>query len=399
MPKRKKSKRIDLTKTVEVLQDLITKAMCQAAFKKVRTNQRQRRWSLWALLRFWIAVTLEAPRSLTHALAEGRAARLPLAEMVDTTDEAFFQRCRDLSWKFFAEVFRRFIAALVPRARPTYCSELSHLGEQFTDVLIMDGSRLEAIARKLKILWDERAVVLPGCLLGVYDLFRGIPRQLNFCADAAKSELHRAIESLREIKRGTLIVADRLYCNGVFFEELRKKRLWGLFRRNKRLGLRRLGTKPLRKRRFRGGILTEWLVDAGSGATAPVQRLRLIRWKQGRTVRELLTNVLEPKQLTGQDAMDLYPRRWAVERMFYDLKVVLNLNQLHAANPNAVGMQVYAAAIVYAALRVSQASVAYQARMVPEDISTARFFPKMAAACHEHLVIEWLFSEIESKHH
>jgi hypothetical protein len=90
---------------------------------------------------------------------------------------------------------------------------------------------------------------------------------------------------------------------------------------------------------------------AGTGATAPRQLLRYIRWRRGGTRYEVLTNVLAPERLSAEEALDLYPYRWSVERMFFDLKEVLNLNRLYAANPNAVAMQVYAAAIVYNALR------------------------------------------------
>lgn len=81
-------------------------------------------------------------------------------------------------------------------------------------------------------------------------------------------------------------------------------------------------------------------MEAGSGVSAPVQKLRLIRWKSGGTVHELLTNVLDPERLRAEEAMELYPWRWRIERMFCDLKAVLNLNRVYVANPNAVGMQV-----------------------------------------------------------
>lgn len=386
--------RVDLTRTLELLTQLITKALCGAAFQKVRSNERQRKWSLEALIQFFVAVVLRAPASLRQALGEIRDGRIPWAQPVEATDQAFFERSKNLSWRFFAEVFRGFIQGLVKLAKPRYRSELSGLRERFTDVLVIDGSRLAAIAHKLKILWNERAVVLPGCLIGVYDLFRGIPRLLSFCADAAASESKRAIAVLEKIKRGTLIVGDRLYCTAQFFEKLGQRQLFGVFRRNKRLGLRRAGNKPLHKKRCGGGLLTEYLVEAGSGQTAAKQSLRLIRFKKGRKVNELLTNVLDPKRLSAQEAMDLYPARWTVERMYYDLKVVLNLNCIYAANPNAVGMQVYAAAMVYAALRVAQADVAEKTGIQPEEISSAKFFPKMAAACHDYIQVKYGVTEM-----
>jgi len=357
MPRGTNSRGVDLTRTLEVLRQHITQALCGAAFQKVRTTERERQWSLAALVQFWIAVVLRAPPSLSHALVEMREGREPFVDPVPTTDQAFFQRCRDLSWRFFAEIFRRFVKELVASTPPRFCSQLAGLQERFAEVLLIDGSRLAAVARKLKILWNERAVVLPGCLEVVYDLFRGIPRVVAFCADAASAEMNRAKGVLDSIRRDSLIVGDRLYCAGAFFEELGKRGLWGLSRRNRRLGLRRSGERPLRKRRYGGGLLVEWIVEAGSGITAPVQTLRLIRWKQGRKVREVLTNVLDSERLTGEEAMDLYRCRWRIERMYFDLKEVLNLNRMYAANPNAVGMQVYAGAIVYAAMRAAQAQV------------------------------------------
>jgi hypothetical protein len=72
---------------------------------------------------------------------------------------------------------------------------------------------------------------------------------------------------------------------------------------------------------------------------------------------------------------------------------VLNLNRVYAANPNAVAMQVYAAGCVYNAMRVAQAEVAAAAGLVPEAISPAKFFPKMAAACHAYALFELWFLE------
>ena len=69
-----------------------------------------------------------------------------------------------------------------------------------------------------------------------------------------------------------------------------------------------------------------------------------------------------------------------MERLFFDLKEVLNLHCFYAANPNAVAMQVYAAALVYTAMRVAQASTAEKADVPPDWISTAKLFPRVAAA-------------------
>ena len=274
------------------------------------------------------------------------------------TPEAFFQRCRDLRPAFFAEVFTRFTARVLTAVPPRYAAEMAEVQSRFPALVVLDGSRLAAIARRLKLLWDERAVVLPGCLLGVYDLGRGVCRALVFDADAAASEFKRALAALDTLARETLVLGDRLYCSAAFFAALHARGCWGVVRRNKQLRVRKV--QRLRKRRVQGGCLEDWLVRAGSGQRVPPQTLRYIRWRRGGTRYEVLTNVLTPTRLSAEEALDLYPYRWGIERMFYDLKEVLNLNRIYAANPNAVAMQVYAAALVYNAMRVAQSEAAAQ---------------------------------------
>jgi hypothetical protein len=375
---------IDLLRLVDLLQEHITPALCHAAFGRVRKTERQRAWTLDLLVRFWIAVILRAPRALRQALADAREARDPVFPPIPATDEAFFQRCHDLRPAFFAEVFRRFTARLVTTVAPRYAAELGSVHTRFAAIVVLDGSRLAAIARRLKLLWDERAVVLPGCLLGVYDLGRGLCRALHFCADAAASEMTRAKAALADLARDTLVLGDRLYATADFFAALHAHQCWGVVRRNRALKLHKL--QRLRKRCIHGGLLEDCLVRAGAGTSAPAQTLRYIRWRRGGTRYEILTNVLSSSRLTAEEALDLYPYRWRVERMFFDLKEVLNLNRLYAANPNAVAMQVYAASIVYNAMRVAQSEASAQLGEAPEEISPAKFFPKLATACFLYLL-------------
>jgi len=404
---RRRAAEIDLLRVVNLLHEHLTPALCRAAFGRVRRTERQRAWTLNALVQFWTAVILRAPKALSQALADSLEGREPLFPRIQATSEAFFQRCRDLRPAFFVEVFERFTAHVVDIGPPRYAADLAPVFARFSAVVILDGSRLAAIARRLKLLWAERAVVLPGALLGVYDLGRGLCRALHFDPDAAASELVRARRVLPTLARDTLVLGDRLYATAAFFDLLHDHHCWGVVRRQRTLGLRKL--ERLRKCRFLGGALEDWLVRAGSGATAPTQTLRYIRWRRDGVRFEVLTNVLRPARLAAEEALSLYPFRWNIERMFFDLKEVLNLNRLYAANPNAVAMQVYAAAIVYNALRVAQSEAAAQLDVPPEDLSPAKLFPKVAVASflylhaqewerqwrrrhsrtHPHLIVRW----------
>ncbi len=116
--------------------------------------------------------------------------------------------------------------------------------------------------------------------------------------------------------------------------------------------------KVLRRVHRGGGTLTERLVVVGSGQTAPPQRMRHIRWRARRESLDLLTTVLDPSRLSAEEALERYRLRWQVERLFFDLKEVLDLHHFYLASPRGVAQQVYAAAVVYAAMRAAQARLA-----------------------------------------
>jgi len=297
---------------------------------------------------------------------------------VQASPEAFFERCQSLHWRFFAHLYEAFVAHVLPDARPCYAQPLQSLRQHFPDVWVVDGSRLDAVAHRLKLLRDVRACVLPGCLTAFYDLYRGIARHLAFDADAAAGELPRTIAALEHVPQGTLLVGDRLYGVGKFFAALSARGIAGLCRRNGRQSWR--WVCDLSTAHMAGGTAWDTLVEIKGRGDLPTQRLRWVRWRKGRDVRELLTNVLEPKALSVSDALQVYPWRWKVERLFFDLKEVLNLHRFYTSSPHGVAMQVYAAALVHTAFRVAQGHVAETLGTTPETISPAKFFPRLAAA-------------------
>lgn len=380
------AERINLLHLVDLLQGQVTPEVCRATFGTVRTTERQRAWTLEALVRFWTAVVLRAPGALTQALQDALDDRDPLFPRVVASPEAFFQRCRDLRPAFFAEVFARVTARLLRLRPPRYAAGLAPVQARFAAVVVLDGSRLAAIAHRLKLLWPDRRVVLPGALVAVYDLGRGLCRTLLFSADAFISELVQAHPAVAGLAADTLVVGDRAYGHPVFFAQLHQQRCWGVIRRHQAVKLQRVVC--LGRARGADGELTDWQVRAGTGRSVPPQRLRWIRWRHGRTCHEVLTNVLAPERLAAQEAIALYTARWSVERMYFDLKEVLNLNRIYAANPNAVAMQVYAAGLVYNAMRVAQAEAAAAAGRAPEILSPAKLYPRLAAACHLYLAAQ-----------
>jgi hypothetical protein len=381
---------VKLLETVRILNDHLTEELCAQVFKSVRTTEREREWSLFTLMKFWTAVILLAPSSLGHALGRARQGGSDLWPKVTATDGGSFQRYKTLHWKFFHALYYAFTQRLLGEAQPVFAGALSGVRARFPSLFLIDGSRLDPISHKLKILRNLAPAILPGCMSVIYDLFNGVTRQVLFDPDAAAPELLRAVPMLGSLPKGALIVGDRLYASIQFFWELSERGLWGVFRLNGNLKVER---QHLISRKQGGGRTTveDWLVSVGSGQTAPVMSLRLICFRQGKVQRDLLTSVLDPQMLTAEEALSLYPFRWQIERVFFDLKETLNLGQFYTANPNGVAMQLYSAAMVYNAFRVAQGRIAGEHGIAPEDISPAKLFPKLAEASANRASMEWMF--------
>jgi hypothetical protein len=147
--------------------------------------------------------------------------------------------------------------------------------------------------------------------------------------------------------------------------------------------------------------LSQALVDSLEGRDPMYPRIEASTeafFQRCRDLRPAFFDVLAPGRLTAEQALDLYSYRWSVEPMFFDLKEVLNLNRLYAANPNAVATQVYAAAIVYNALRVAQSEGAEQVGWAPEQLSPAKFYPKVARATYLYLHRQQWEREIRTRY-
>jgi hypothetical protein len=385
--------RVELLDTVQVLHDHLTASLGQTVFQQTRTTERERHWTLHALAEFWTAVILRAPPSLTQALEEAAAGTGGGWPLVQATPEACFQRCQTLHWRFFATLYEAFVAQVVPEASPCDAQPLQPLREHVPEVWVVDGSRLDAVAHRLKRLRDVRAAVLPGCVIACYDLDRGIARRLCFAPDAAAGDLPRAITALEGVPRHTLVVGARAYGVGKCFAALTSRELCGVCRRHACQSWR--WVQDLRNARLDGGTLWDSIVELPGKGDLPPQRLRWIRWRKGREVRELLTNVLEPTPLSAEAALALEPWRWKVARVFFDLTEVLNLPRFSVSSPHGVAMQVYAAAVVHTAMRGAQGRVAVAVGIPPEEIAPARFFPRLAAAAIGLTWAEVAFVEIQ----
>jgi len=360
---------------LSVVWEHLTESMCEEVFAATRKRERQRKCTLFAMVWFWIGLLQSRYSSQTRALLEARAGS-PLFPPIDATAEAFFQKAQALRPTFFQNVFRAYTARLKCDAPACFEQELPISAKVFPQIFALDGSRLEKVARLLKVARSTTKAILPGSMEAVYDLRRGLLHELHFDPDGCVAEISMFENVLPSIAPGSLLVDDRYYAKPVIWKKVAEKDLFMVSRYNRTVKKKRI--EVLRTTRNAKLCVDDWLVDMGGSqyGSQPV-RLRWVHiWNREFEII-LITNVLDPTVLAPIQLLGLYRRRWSVERMYLALKDLLELNHLYNCSPAAVGQQVYATAILYNTLRVSQAQIAAVADITPEDLSVDKLFPTL----------------------
>lgn len=382
---------VDLVHVAELLHTHLTGALVASAYEKLRSRERQRSWTLERMMEFWTAVILRAPKSLSEALREASGSRSSAYPAPETTNQAFFQRCASLRWTFFAEVFRAFADSVRASEAPRFAQHLRPTAKRFAGLFVVDGSNLDPVARRLKITQGHSAAPLPGSVVACYDLMRGTIAALCYSHTQRRGELDLAREALTGVERGSLVLGDRLYGTPKILAEVGEQGLFGLFRRpaNGHIEVQ----EALGIHDYAGGQLLDERILLGKRAQVPARRLQLLL---GENTYEFVTNVLDVGQLPAMAAADLYRERWQVERLFFDLKEVLNLKRFYCGNANAVAMQLYASAIVHTAMRTAQGRIAAEARIEPEAIREAKLFPLLGATSATLVTLEMGFLMTEA---
>jgi Transposase DDE domain len=361
---------------LSVIWKFLTESLCEAVFASTRIAERRRKWTLFAMTWFWIALLQSRYTSQTRALLEVMRGALPLFPKINATPEAFFQKVKNTRPEFFRNLFRSFTDSLESVATACFETQLSISATLFPHIYALDGSRLAKVARMLKVARDTTKAIIPGSMEALYDLRRGILQDLYFDPDGCVGEIRMLVQILDRTVKGALILADRYYAKPAIWRLLEERGLFMVTRYNRTVMKRRVAVIET----FRSKKLSfdDYLVDMGAKkpGTTPV-RLRAVRiWGPG-FIYTILTNVIDPKKLSPEKLLELYRRRWSVERMYLAMKEILNLNHLYNCSPAAVGQQVYATAILYNALRVSQGQIANVADIAPEQLSPDKLFPTL----------------------
>jgi hypothetical protein len=257
-----------------------------------------------------------------------------LSQRLLTFPAALFQRVLD-------EVLPKLHARFEARTRPLP-PVIAWAQRQYTALLVVDGSTLDALLRKLGLLREAVRPPLAGRMTALLDLASRLPRQLWYEPDPKASDQRTWPLILAAVPAGALLLFDRGYTDFKRFLALTQARVTWITRAKSRLAFQR-ERKLIDAARVQDAL--GWI---GQGEAR--QPVRLVSVLVGGEWYRYLTNELDPQRLPAAELVALYRHRWKIEEAYATVKRLLGLAYLWVGSENGVQLQLWATWLLYAVL-------------------------------------------------
>jgi len=251
-------------------------------------------------------------------------------------------------------------------------------------VYALDESRMRAVHRWLKELRDVPVgdpSLLAGRLVGLFDIRRQRWVRIDWLPKAIATSLIHAQAMLETIQMGSLLLFDLGYYSFEWFDGLTQRGIWWVAR------LRSNGSYQIQHILVQRDGYFEALIFLGAYRSDQAAYLvRLVRLRYRGQWYSYISNVTDPRQLSGAQIVALYARRWDIELGFRVLKDHLGLSWLWSAKMQVIGAQVWATVILAQLLHAFQVQVAAESGVETFDVSLEllwRYLPDLTALAHK----------------
>lgn len=281
-------------------------------------------------------------RQLVHLLnTEG----LFWAEPTQVSEQAVSQRLRTLPAHLFLQVLTTLLPQLHARWRERQRPlppEIAWAQAHYTQVLVHDGSTLDALLRKVGLLREAETNPLAGRMTALLDLCSRLPKQIWYEADALAHDQRfwPQIQSL--LQTGSLLIFDLGYTNFTVFAQLTRAQITFLTRAKRNLAYQ------VEQVVRRTAQVHEQIIWIGQGDERQLVRLIEVLY-HGQWYR-YLTNELNSERLPTPYAVALYWQRWRIEDAYAIVKRLLGLAYFWVGSENGVALQLWATWLLYAVL-------------------------------------------------
>lgn len=299
--------------------------------------------------------------------AYGKLGRVPIA-----LSAAFLAQTTDA----LREVFPSGAATSPPRSLRNFA------------LIVLDGKAIKRVAKRLKALRGMSGGVLGGRALVALSLDSGLALAMVAHPDGEVNDARLVPELLTQVRdrvrRTRLWVADRQFCDLVQSNRFTQEHDHFLVRYHQKVSFQRDTTRAVRRGRDRAGRSFReewgWLGSPRDSRRHYVRRITLLRSREEAVI--LVTDLTDAQRYPAVDLLDLYLRRWGIERMFQQVTEVFHLERLIGSTPEATVFQFAFCLVLYNLIQVIRAYVAAGQRRKTETISTEKLFEDV----QDHLV-------------
>jgi Transposase DDE domain len=246
--------------------------------------------------------------------------------------------------------------------------------------LAFDGKKIKEVARRLRVLRKVRGQVVGGKILVAEDVRTGLAVAMEAHPDGEASDL-TLVPSLLTRARAVvggprLWIGDRLFCDMIHLPMLASDGDHFAVRYNAKVGYHPDSEKPVKTGiNSRGQAFTEswgWL-----GGPDDIRRLyvrRITVHRPGDEDVSVVTDLIDGETYPAADILEVYLRRWGIERLFQKVTEVFHLQALVSSQENGTVFQAALCLLLYNMTVVVRAYVAEGAKKTATDVSLEKLF-------------------------
>jgi IS4 transposase len=239
---------------------------------------------------------------------------------------------------------------------------------------ILDGNHLAATEHRLEVLRHIAAGALPGVALVVYDRELGLIRQVYLDEDAYTQERVMVLETLSDVEKGELWIADRNFCTSAVLHQLHADGAAFIIRKHSQNVRFHVTGKETKQGETSTGIVYEQPIEIEDdfGNTFAARRVCVKLFeptRDGDMELVLFSNL--PKSVSAVEIAEAYRKRWDLETTFNHMDRMFAGEIKALGNPRAALAVFCVAAIAFNVISVVLASIRAEhgAAKVDQEVS------------------------------
>jgi hypothetical protein len=347
---RNRSKRLVTVPPAQEIEDHLKELILSAAetqqpeYAKAKMRQRVLTLSVMATIviaMIWRQVG-SGPSEMARLLQLGSVLWLPALQV---SQQAISLRLGSFAASLFLGMLNALLVVLYERwqsrQRPLP-EEVAWVVARYSRVLIVDGSTLDVLIRKIGLLCGLVIAPLAGKMMGMLDLVSRLPVKIWFDASPTISDQKFWPFILSALPKNALLLFDKGFIDFSKFLELKLAEVFFITRAKTNLHYR------VAFAFIRTATVHDLLIWVGKDDTR--QQLRLIEVLYHGKWYRYLTNDLDPTHLPWKYVVAVYWQRWRIEDAYAIIKELLGLSYFWNGGQNGVELQLWATWMMYGVL-------------------------------------------------